>query len=121
MIPPLLKLPQFMATQINRFMLRLTRQVLLLGLAAVVFGAGFLAAMPEVHRCLHAHADQADHHCWLKECHEQTVLLAGLPPEPAPPIFVVPQLARSTTVLRASADAECFPPRGPPPTPSALA
>jgi len=110
-----------MATQINRFMLRLTRLGILLGLVTMVFGAGFLAAMPEVHRCLHAHADQADHHCWLTECHDQTVLLAGLPPEPTPSIFAVPQLADSTTVLRASADAECFPPRGPPPTPSALA
>lgn len=121
MVPPLLTLPPFMTSQINQFTLRLVRRGILLGLVAVVFSAGFLAVMPQVHRCLHAHADQAEHHCWLTECLDQTVLLAGLAPEPAPAIFSVLPLARTATLAVLRADAESFPPRGPPPAASALA
>lgn len=101
---------------------RLARQGLLLGLMVTVFGAGFLAVMPEAHQCLHAHADQADHHCWLTQYLDQSVLLlAGVPPQPAPVVVVVVLPARAGEVFPSLAVTESFPPRGPPAAASALA
>jgi hypothetical protein len=103
-------------------MSHLARQGLLLGLAVMVFGAGFLAVMPAAHQCLHAHADQTEHHCWLTQYLDQSVLLlAGVPPQPAPAVVVVLPPARAGAVLPSLAVTESFPPRGPPAAASALA
>ncbi len=89
---------------------------------ATVFGSGFLAVMPEAHQCLHAHADQADHHCWLTQYLDQSVLLlAGVPPQPAPVVVAVLRPVGDREVVPPLAAAESFPPRGPPAVASALA
>lgn len=111
-----------MLTRFRQHFTHLARQGLLLGLVMVVFGAGFLAVMPEAHQCLHAHADQTDHHCWLTQYLDQSMLLlAGVPPQPTPVVVVVHLPARAGVVLPSPADTESFPPRGPPAAASALA
>jgi len=87
-----------------------------------VFGVGFVAVMPEAHQCLHAHADHEDHHCWLNQYLDHSVLLlAGVPPQPAPVVVVVLQPARAGEFLASPADTESFSPRGPPSVASVLA
>lgn len=111
-----------MLTRLRRHLAHLARQGLLLGLAVTVFGAGFLAVMPEAHQCLHAHADQSDHHCWITQYLDQSVLLlAGVPPQVAPAVTFECLPARVQGFLFSHADTDSFPPRGPPAAASALA
>jgi len=111
-----------MLTRLRQHSSHLARQGLLLGLAVMMFGAGFLAVMPAAHQCLHAHADQTGHHCWLTQYLDQSgLLLAGVPPQPAPEVVVVLLPVRAGEVLPSFAVAESFPPRGPPAAASVLA
>jgi hypothetical protein len=111
-----------MLTRLRQQIAHLARQAILLGLLLTVFGAGFLAVMPEAHECLHAHADQPEHHCWLTQYLDHSVLLlAGVPPQPAPVVVVLLLPARAGEVLPSLAVTESFPPRGPPAAASVLA
>ena len=112
-----------MLNRLQKKLSHFARQALLSVLAAMVFGAGFVAVLPEAHQCLHAHADQPEHHCWLAQLVDgSALLLDGTPVHALLPAFhpaIVPTCGAERSPL-STASSACSP-RGPPAVASALA